>query len=420
MAASSINPTLGKGGIYEWSAGAKFSTMLGGSASATVGTKTDLTVALANSFSLGASNSFKCTYDVGLTFGKSYSYKAADDVGFSKSSISIQEYGGARCLDLFQASAGLGPISRGSFQAQRTAVDRAIKVLIAVDVLAAVATINIAGFGAGFNSKASSQTNVATIASTLSSVAVVTSVISILLTEYLSRQRGSTKPDTWQPTAVLQASSQNGVLIANHQGLPDTVYSSFKQNDEGSVLRVSRGGQPEYSFSLIPDLDALDQRDIESLGEMGGIPAPQESKLSMTEHEVSLSSQEVSFKGNSTPVAPLPDSKMTATFQDIELVSTELSADGPSAQLQLNGSSQMASLVAQTAPGTGSSVEATPETLILSSGDTSVVQLGPADVSVSSVSVSVSADASAEVSAPEVSITGDATVSISAGLVRIG
>lgn len=419
MADAWFNPTLGKGGIYEWSAGAKFSTMLGGSSSATIGTKTDLTVALANSFALGASNSFKCTYDVGLTFGKSFSYKGADDVGFSKSSISIQEYGGTRCLDLFQASAGLGAINRGMFDAQRAALDRAIKVIIAVDVLAAVATINISGFGPGFNNKAASEASVKTIASTLASVSVITNAVSILLVEYLGSQRGLTKPSEWEPKAVFQASSQNGVLIANHQELPDTVYSSFTQNDQGSALRVSRG-TPEYTFSPPMGLSDLDDKHIESLGDLMGLPPTQETEINMTDSTVSVKACTVELEGYTNAFVGLPGSEMNATFQDIKLVSTELDAAGPSAQLNLQGTSQMASLVAQEAPGVGSSVEATPQTLLLKSGATSTVQLGAADVSITSVTASVSAQASAELSAPEVSISGDATVSINGALVRIG
>jgi len=419
MADSWANPTLGKGGIYEWSAGAKFSTMLGGSSTATVGAKTDLTVALANSFALGTSNAFKYTYDVSLTFGKSYSYKGADDVGFSKSAISIQEYSGSRNLDLFQASAGLGAINRGAFEAQRVTVDRAIKVLVVVDVLAAVATLNISGFGAGFNAKAASDASVKTIASTLGSIAVVTSAISVLLVQYLGAQRSQTSPGDWQPTALFQASSQNGILIANQQGIPDTLYSSFTQNDEGSVLRVSRGFA-DYSFSPVADMSALDDKHIEALQETMGTPPTQESEIKMTGDGVSIAGGAVTLQGNTVPIDPLPGSKLSATFEDIEMVSTLVDADGPSAQLNLTGSSQTAELVAQEAPGTGSSVTATTAALLLKSGDSSVVQLSAADVSVSSVSVAVEADASFEVSAPEVSITGDATVSINGALIRLG
>ena len=416
MADSGNDPNPKKGGIYEWSSGAKFSTLLGGLASATIGTKTEVAKSRVNAVALDASNSFRSADEVSLTFGKRYAYQGGDEVGFSKSAISIQESGSTRCLDLFQASAGLSPQSRGEFKAKRQEVERALRLRISNDIMASLTDVKTSDNGAGFDSKAASESKVATITSKLSSMASVSGIMAKLLTDFLDSQRGSTQPGTWAPTAVMQASSQHGILIANQQGLPDTVYSSFQQNDKGSVLTVSRGGQPEYSVGSV----ALDQQDIESLGEMGGAPALQESKLSLTEQQVSVSGQEVSLAGHSNPVDPLPDSKMTATFQDIQLVSTEMSAQGPSAQLDLKGSSPTASLVAQSAPGVGSSVQATAEALSLKSGETSSVELGVSDISVSSLSVAVSGQASASISAPQVSISGDATVSISGALVRIG
>ncbi|HEY7803667.1 MAG TPA: hypothetical protein VIC30_04445 [Orrella sp.] len=418
------NPTLGKGGIFQWSAGAKFTTMLGGDYKSTLGAKNEVMLGVANSFAAGTSNAFKLTYDVGLTFGKSYAYKAASDVSFAKSKIEIQEYGGSRCLDLFQASAGLGPIQRAAFQAQRQAQVIPISVMIAVDIVAAAGTLAISGFGSGFKSQTSaSPAGIASITGTLVAISGVTALVSILIVEYLDSQRGLTKPETWQPNATIQASSHNGIFIGYQQSIPEEIYSSFKQNGQGSVLRVSRGGLPIYGFSNIPGLalDAdLNEKHIEYLGQVDDLPAPEETYLNMTEQEVSIAARMVNLTGNTTPLTPLPDSSMDATFQDIKLVATELSAEGPGAQLQLEGSSQMASLVAQEAPGVGSSVKATPELLLLKSGETSMVQLGAAEVSVTSAAVTVSAEASVEMAAPEVSITGDATVSITGALVRIG
>lgn len=416
MATSWSSPTLGKGGIYEWTAGAKFSTMLGGSASTTVGAKTDVTVALANSFALSVSNSFKLGSDVGLSYGKSYSYKGADEVSFSKSSIGIQEYGGTRCLDLFQASAGLGAISRGMFEAQRVAVDRVIKAMIVVDVVAAAATVNISGFGAGFNNKAASKSSVATIAGVLTGISALASVISLMALKYLSNQRGSTKPSDWKPTAVFQASSQNGILVANHQGLPQTVYSSFTQNAQGSALRVSRGN-PAYTFSPVIGVGALDDKHIRSLDCLG-FPT-QESEINMTEGKVSVKAGAVAMQGYMSPLTPLPGSKMSGTFQDIDLVSTVTDANGPSAQLNLKGTSPVANLFAGAA-GVGSSVKATPNALSLKSGEASSVALGPANIDAKSTMVSVAANASLKLSGAQVNLNGQALTSIQGALVRLG
>lgn len=419
------NPTLGKGGIFQWSAGAKFTTTLGGDYKSTLGAKNEVMLGFANSFAAGTSNAFKWTNDVSLTFGKSYSYKKGlTDVSFAKNKIEIQEYGGSRCLDLFQASAGLGRIQRADFYTQEQAQVIAIRVMMAVDIIAAAGALAISGFGSGFKSqKSTSAEGIASITGTLEAIAGVTAVVSLLIVDYLDSQRRLTKPRTWQPIATIQASSHNGIFIGNQQGLPEQIYSSFKQNGQGSVLRVSRGGLPVYGFSNIPGLALnaeLNEKHIEYLGQADDLPALEETYLNMTELEVSIAARVVSLKGNATPATPLPESSMSATFQDIQLVATGVSADGPSAQLQLEGSSQMASLVAQEAPGVGSSVKATPELLLLKSGETSMVQLGAAEVNVTSAAVTINAESVVEMAAPEVSITGDATVSINGALVRIG
>lgn len=409
----------GESGIYQFTAGTSYKAVLGGSTGATVGITTAVTAAIDNKLTVGTSNAFKASADASISFGKSFTYKSVSDTSFNKSSISISEVAGSRCLDLFQASAGLGTISRGAFEAQQKYVMTAMKVMFVCDVLTALGTLAMAGVGVGFQnqkkdeSKDKTRNTVVGVTSALTGIASLIPILTAFATAWLNGQKGKTSPDKWNPTSVLQASHVNGTFIG---AIGNAIGSSFIQNMSGSEWLVFKGATQEYLTRTTPWL-----KDPYIVG-FDTSTAMSKSSINMTDSAVTFNTKQLEFEGKAGASPGVhTGTGMTALFQDVKLTASGLpdGAGPPSAELSLAGSSPSAQLIAS-APGASSSVEATPTSLNLKSGTSTTLKLASTSGEISAMTAKLTGSDSVKIDALQVSVKGASQVSISGAMIRLG
>lgn len=416
-------------GMFQWTAGQSYKTSLGGSFSTSVGQSTAVSAAVDNKFTLGTANSMKWAAETAVTFGKKFEYKDVDEIDFKKGSISILEYSGARCLDLFQASAGLGTIERGKFEAQRAAAKTAMKVMVACDLVMAISNISMSGFGQGFE-KGTSPGNAAAISWSVTGCQTLLTLAPILMafcSDYLTKQQKTTKPADWNPNAIVQTSATFGVFIGSAPfrivgkvTIPPTLASSMTLNDEGTnltVFRTSAGAPPMLVGKNIGLLDK--QQHISGYDIL--IPNTK-SMLNMTETDVGIQTGNLSLEGKTGINSVLrTGSKLTAIFESIDLTAQNL----PTAKVALNASlvldgsaTPKATLSAGQSPAM-SSVEATGTELNLKTAKT-FLKLNAKNATLSApLCASIVSKDTVSVGSARVKINAAGSVTINGSLVRL-
>jgi len=424
MAENKYTPStsIGTSGVFQYTAGTSYKAVLGGSTSCTIGATTAVAAAIDNKFTIGTSNSFKASADVSVSFGKSFTYKDVEDIDYKKGSISIAEYSGARCLDLFQASAGLGNIQRGAFEAQKTNVKTAMKVILGCDILTALGTVAMSGVGTGFQNQAvGSQEDTKkknTLVVTTSSLTTLASLVPVMLslTEvWLTSQKNVTTPKDWNPTSVLQASDANGTFIG---AIGHAIGSSFIQNMSGSEWLVFKGATQKYLTQPTAGLE-----DNQHIVGFDTSTAISKSSINMTDSAVTLNTKQLEFEGKAGDGAGVhTETAMTAVFQDVKLTATGLPSDSgpPNAELSLAGTSPSAKLIASDSGAASSSVEATPTSLNLKSGTSTTLKLAPTSGELSAMTAKLTGSDSAKIDALQVTVNGASQVSISGAMIRLG
>lgn len=413
---------IGTSGVFQYTAGTSYKAVLGGSTSCTIGATTAVAAAIDNKFTIGTSNSFKASADVSISFGKSFTYKKGDEVSYKGGSIAISEYSGARCLDLFQASAGLGTIQRGAFEAQKTKVNTATALIVALDVVMALGTLAMAGVGTGFQDRAVDNQEDAkhknTIAATTSSLTALGSLIPVLMTlteTWLTSQKNVTTPKDWNPTSVLQASNANGTFIG---AIGHAIGSSFIQNMSGSEWLVFKGATQKYITQPTPGL-----KDDQHIVGFDTSTAISKSSINMTDSAVTLNTKQLEFEGKAGDGPGVhTETAMTAVFQDVKLTATGLPSDSgpPNAELSLAGTSPSAKLIASDSGAASSSVEATPTSLNLKSGTSTTLKLASTSGELSAMTAKLTGSDSAKIDALQVTVNGASQVSISGAMIRLG
>ncbi len=411
-------------GIFQWTEGTSYKTSLGGSFTTSVGQTTALAAAIDNKMTLGTANSLKWAAETAVTFGAKYEYKDVAEIDFKKGSISILEHSGARCLHLFQASAGLGTIQEGAFEAQRAAAKTAMKVLVAVDVLLAVSTIAMSGLGTGFgNGAAPGSANAigysVTGASTLLSLAPV---LGVFCSGFLKDKETLTKPTVWNPNAILQASSEKGVFIGSAPDVgvvPARVASYINLDSTGTNWTVFEDN------ILGPILIGEDVGLLEKQEHIiGYMPTNMQIKSSvqMAPETLDISTGYLTLNGLTGPGSLLREgTNFKALFAGIDL--TAQIAPGVkvplNASLVLSASPEPSAKLSAGIEPTLSSLEATAQDLTLKSGPTSL-KLNASSATLSSMSAKVVARASLALNGMEVKISGVSGVTINGTLIRLG
>ncbi len=437
---STFEPTIplkNKSGTFEWTAGQSYKTSLGGSFSTSVGQSTAVTAAIDNKLTLGTANSLKWAAETAVTFGKKFEYKDVEEIDFKKGSISILEFSGARCLDLFQASAGLGTIQRAAFDAQRATAKTAMKVMVACDFVLAVSNVTMSGFGQGFttlgkpNKEKGTEGAAPSFAEPLTwcmtgfqTLLSLAPVLFAFCSDYLTSQQKTTKPATWNPNAIVQTSTTKGVFIgsAPQSGLlPPSLASFILQNDQGTNWTVFKTvGVPP--MLLGENVGLLDKQQHITGFDMT-IPVTK-SSMNMTEEKVSLQTGTFELNGLTGPGSLLrTGSAMNALFASIDLTAQPLpgAKTPPNANLSLNASADpTATLSAGVSPAL-SSVTATGTALNLKSGTSTslVMNATSATITAPQTAKIVSYD-SVAVNGMQVKITGVSGVTIAGALVRLG
>jgi hypothetical protein len=426
MSDSSYKPTNLGSGIFQWTEGTAYKTSLGGSFATSAGQTTALAASIDNKMTLGTANSLKYALETAVTFGSKFEYKDVAEIDFKKGSISILEHSGARCLDLFQASAGLGTIDRAAFEAQRAAARTAMKALIAVDVFLALSTITMAGLGTGFGSGGAPDNARAigygvTGAQTLISLAPI---IGVFCSGFLKDKATLTKPKTWNPNALLQASSTKGVFIGSApqaDPLPATVASFIKLNDTGTTWAVFRDTVPGPTLEG-ENVGLLSKQ--EHITGYSETPLQIKSTVVMNPETVSISTGNLTLKGLTGPGSLLrTGSSFKTLFDEIDLTAQIVPGD----KVPLN-----ASLVLSASPGpsaklsagvepTLSSLQATAQDLTIKSGPTTSLKLDASSATLSSLTTKmVATTGRLALNGVEVKISGVSGVSINGTLIRLG
>lgn len=439
---STFEPTTAlksKSGIFEWTAGQSYKTSLGGSFSTAIGQSTALTAAIDNKVTLGTANSLKWTAETAVTFGKKFEYKDAEEIEFKKGSISILECSGARCTDLFQASAGLGTIKRGAFESQRKVVKTAMKVLVACDIILAISNVAMSGFGQGFTTlgKPNKEKNeegkapngsvgISWALTGFQTLGTLFPVFYAFCTSYLTSQKKTTEPLEWNPNAIMQASATKGIFIGSAPksgAKPPTLASYILQDELGTQLTVFRTAclPPEL---LGEDIDGLldKQQHITGFDEKAG-PVTR-SIFDMKEQQVKLQTGTLELIGLTGPGSLLrTGSAMNALFASIDLTAQASPDDKvpPNANLSLNASADpTATLSAGVTPAL-SSVTATGTALNLKSGTSTSLVLNATSATMTAPQTAkiVSSDTVA-LNGTQIKISGVGAVTIGGSLIRLG
>lgn len=419
---------IGKSGIFQYTAGNIFKAVMGGSTESIIGAKTVAIAGIENKIVIGASNSFKLSADLSLAYGKSFSQKEGGNIGYSKSSISISEYAGARCLDLFQASAGLGDIERGAFKAQKTTVNVAIRTMLLCDIVTLLGTLALAGVGTGFQDRAvdnnkdeTTKNTVVGVTSGLTTLASLVPVIVTLARAWLSSKESKTDPKHWNPTSVLQASSSKGVFIGAHNG-ESGVRSSFIQNSEGTEWLVFKKTEAStYTTEPIVGSKLKTNQCITGFDSTG---ATDMTLFQLTESKATLNTKKLKLEGKAEVPGVHTGTGMTAVFQDVKLTATGIpnGAGPPNAELSLAGTSPSAKLIASAPGGSGasSSVEAKPSSLELKSGPSTMLKLNSRIGYLSAQYVNLRGSEIVLIKSMGVKISSKADTTIDGKVIRLG
>jgi hypothetical protein len=425
MSASYKPSNLGSG-IYQWTEGTSYKTSLGGSFSTSVGQTTALAAAVDNKITLGTANSLKWAAETSVTFGAKYEYKDVAEIDFKKGSISILEHSGARCLDLFQASAGLGTINRAAFEAQRAAAKTAMRVLVAVDVVLAVSTISMSGIGTGFSEggapgSARSIGYGVTGAATLLSLAPI---LGVFCSGFLKGKEKLTKPELWNPNAILQASSTKGVFIGaapNNGFAPANIASYIKLDHIGTEWTVFQDDVP--GPKLWGDNTDLLTNQSHIIGYMPTL-SQIFSSVKLGPKTVSIMTGELALKGLTGPASLVRNNtKFSALFADIDLTAqiTPAGKLPPNASLALSGSAAPSAMLSAGIEPTISSLKATAQDLTIKSGPTTSLKLDASSATLSSLTTKmVATTGRLALNGVEVKISGVSGVSINGTLIRLG
>jgi len=412
-------------GIYQWTAGTNYKTSLGGSFSTSFGPTTAVAAAFDNKMTLGTANSLKWAAETAVTFGRKFEYKDVEEIDFKKGSISILEFSGARCLDLFQASAGLGTIQRGAFDGQRAAVKTAMKVLVGVDVFLALSTVAASGFGTAFGKGSSPHAaNISIGIDSLQTVLALVPILGVFCSNYLKSQQTTTTPADWNPNAIVQTSASKGVFIgaAPQSGLlPPSVASFIVQNDEGSNWTVFKSTEPP---TLLGENIGLLQKQQHITGYNMVVPATM-SSVDMTDQNVSIQTSVLALDGKTgIGSTARTGSKLTGLFAEIDLTAQQSPTDKvpPNASLVLSASGEpSATLSAGDVSPANSCVQVTGDALSLKSGANTSLKLDAESATLrGAVNVGVVSDASAAIRATDITIQGRGSISIRGPIVRLG
>lgn len=417
--------TLGSG-VFQWTAGTSYKTSLGGSFTTSIGQTSAVSAAIDNKFTIGTANSLKWAAETAVTFGKKFEYKDVQEIDFKKGSISILEFSGARCLDLFQASAGLGTIQRAAFEAQRATAKTAMKVMVACDLLLAISNIAMSGFGQGFGAGAAPN-NAQAISGSVTGCQTLLSLAPVLMafcSSYLTSQETTTKPATWNPNSIVQTSTTKGVFIGSAPqagALPPTLASFILQNDQGTNLTVFRTvGVPPM---LLGENVGLLTKQQHITGFDMTLPVTK-SSMNMTEQQVSLQTGTLELIGLTGPESLLrTGSAMNALFASIDLTAQAVPGAKvpPNANLSLNATADpTATLSAGVAPAI-SSVTATGTALNLKSGASTSLVMNETSATMTAPQTAkiVSYDTVA-LNGMQVKISGAGGVTINGALVKLG
>jgi hypothetical protein len=368
----------------------------------------------------------KYAWETSVSFGKSFSYKDVDEIEFKPSGISIAEYSGARCLDLFQASAGLGPIQLAHFEAQRSAARTAMKILVICNGASAIANILMGGFGQGFaeQGKTDQQSHYALeigIAVTAAqALTAIIPVVMLLCNSFLTAAKAGTKPTTWQPNAILQASSTKGVFIGAG-GLGMSPRASMMQlDDSGTTLTVFRGLPPRL---LGDDIGLLDKKEHISTYDLR--PASAKSTMKMTEDSLEIQTKSLSLAGmTGTDLTPRrSDTTLDVAFSSIDLCAQNnplLFKAPPNASLALNASEPKATLSAGAVAPAISSVEATQTALTLKSGASTELVLNSTSLNMKAPALKLEAVGAVEINCAQFKVNGAGGVRLMAALINLG
>lgn len=411
-------------GIFQWTQGNTYKTSLGGSSTCSIGPSSTVTASIDNKVNLGTANSLKYTYETAVSFGKKFEYKDVDEIDFKKSSLSILEYSGARCLDLFQASAGLGIIQRGAFEAQRATAKTAMKIMMLADVLAAISTIAMAGFGTGFATQADpgDRTQITWSMTGVTTLLSLIPTITAFATSFLTAQTGTTKPQEWNPNAIIQTSATKGVFIgaAPPNGLmPPQVGSFITQNAQGSNWTVFRTVAPPM---LVGENIGLLDKQQHIVGYNMLVPMTQ-SSIEMSDQDITVQTSQLVLDGK-TGLGSLvrTGSNMSALFADIDLTAQQLptAKAPPNASLVLMSTGSPSATISAGALPAGSSVAATATSLTLKSGAMSSMTLDTANINMTAENAKVVGYTNVALNGTNVKISGISGVTINGTLVRLG
>ncbi len=414
-----------KGGIFQWTLGQSYKTSLGGNFSTSIGQNSAVSVAAESKFTLGTTNSVKYAWETSVSFGKSFSYKDVDEIEFKPSGISIAEASGARCLDLFQASAGLGPIQRGAFEAQRSAARQAMKILVICNGASAIANILMSGFGQGFaeQGKTDQQSHYALevgIAVTAAqALTAIIPVVMLLCNSFLTAAKAGTKPTTWQPNAILQTSSTKGVFIGAG-GLDMIPRASMMQlDDSGTTLTVFKG----HPRLLGDDIGLLDKKEHISTYDL--TLASAKSTMKMTEDSLNVQTKSLSLIGmTGTDITPSQsDTTLDVAFSSIDLCAQNnplLFKAPPNASLALNASEPKATLSAGAVAPAISSVEATQTALTLKSGASTELVLNSASLNMKAPAFKIEVVGSVAMNCTQIKFGAASGFSVRTPLIQLG
>ena len=413
-----------KGGIFQWTLGQSYKTSLGGNFSTSIGQNSAVSVAAESKFTLGTTNSVKYAWETSVSFGKSFSYKDVDEIEFKPSGISIAEASGARCLDLFQASAGLGPIQRGAFEAQRSAARQAMKILVICNGASAIANILMSGFGQGFaeqgkNNVASKNALEVGIAVTAAqALLAIIPVVMVLAHKFLNDAKKLTKPKEWQPKSTFQASATKGIFIG---AAPATLASMLRMDAKGTHLTVFGAPIPTLIAEDIGLLENVNQHIVE----YDLATATKKSTMQMTEDSLNVQTKSLSLIGmTGTDITPSQsDTTLDVAFSSIDLCAQNnplLFKAPPNASLALNASEPKATLSAGAVAPAISSVEATQTALTLKSGASTELVLNSASLNMKAHAFKIEVLGSVAIECTQIKLGAASGFSVRTPLIQLG
>ena len=413
------------GGIFQWTLGQSYKTSLGGSFSTSLGQTSAVSVAADSKFMLGTTNSVKYAWETSVSFGKSFSYKDVDEIEFKPSGISIAEYSGARCTELFQASAGLGPIQRGQFEAQRSAARTAMKILVICNGASAIANILMSGFGQGFaeqgkNNVASKNALEVGIAVTAAqALLAIIPVVMVLAHKFLNDAKKLTKPKEWQPKSTFQASATKGIFIG---AAPATLASMLRMDAKGTHLTVFGAPIPTLIAEDIGLLENVNQHIVE----YDLATATKKSTMQMTDNRLFFETEIIDLEGLTGPgrkSMKRTGTALQARFETIKLAARNDVKEYATAFLNLDTSaSPKASLIAGgdlDAPAI-SSVVATQTDLTLKSGASTELVLNSTSLNMKAHALKLEAVGAVEINCTQFKVNGASGFSVLSALIRLG